>query len=434
MYVLQMVVDCLAVAVPFLVLTFTIRPFQLSWTDGLLLLTTLATFVVVSIYTRAYSYQAVLSLHVAIARVFHAWFVTLAIVLLILFTGKSSAEFSRRVFLFSSGIAFLSLAVVRAMMVRTLGRWSRSRFVSELFIDDGVSADIPPDFECVLADELALKPDILDPISLHNFSQVAAGHDRVVVGCPPDRRENWALYLQAIACRGELWMPELAGLLVTGAPNRDELPTVQVSVGPLDLPNRVLKRLLDLSLTIPAILVLSPVMLVVAIAIKLDSSGPVLFRQERMGRNNQLFQVYKFRSMRRERADPTGARSASRDDDRITRVGRIIRSTSIDEIPQLFNVLLGDMALVGPRPHALGSRAGNDLFYHIDRRYWLRHTIKPGITGLAQVRGYRGATDERDDLSNRLRSDLEYVADWSIFRDILILIRTAGVVIHKKAY
>lgn len=138
--------------------------------------------------------------------------------------------------------------------------------------------------------------------------------------------------------------------------------------------------------------------------------------------------------MREESCDSDGRRSTARDDDRITPLGRILRRTSLDELPQLFNVVEGDMSLVGPRPHALGSLAGDQLFWHVDRRYWLRHAIKPGITGLAQVRGFRGATDHRDDLMLRLQCDLEYASRWSLFIDAYILLRTFAVLVHKRAY
>jgi len=144
--------------------------------------------------------------------------------------------------------------------------------------------------------------------------------------------------------------------------------------------------------------------------------------------------MYKFRSMRNDLTDLRGDRSASRDDDRITRVGHFIRRTSLDELPQVLNVLLGSMSLVGPRPHALGSLAGDALFWEVDERYWHRHALKPGITGLAQVRGFRGATHRRSDLTQRLQSDLEYMAGWSIWRDAAILLSTIRVVIHSNAY
>jgi lipopolysaccharide/colanic/teichoic acid biosynthesis glycosyltransferase len=153
-----------------------------------------------------------------------------------------------------------------------------------------------------------------------------------------------------------------------------------------------------------------------------------------MGRGNRFFNIYKFRSMSVAQADGDGTVSASKNDQRITRVGRFIRRTSIDELPQLFNVLIGDMSLVGPRPHAIGSQAGDKLFWEVDLRYWQRHSLKPGLSGLAQVRGFRGATDREDDLVDRLHSDLEYMEGWSILRDVKILVMTVGVLVHDRAF
>ncbi|NCU10859.1 MAG: sugar transferase, partial [Sphingomonadaceae bacterium] len=129
-----------------------------------------------------------------------------------------------------------------------------------------------------------------------------------------------------------------------------------------------------------------------------------------------------------------GKVSASREDNRITRIGRLIRRTSIDELPQIFNVLKGDMSIVGPRPHALGSQAGQKLFWEVDDRYWTRHALKPGLTGLAQVRGFRGATDREADLANRLDSDLEYLGSWSLWHDMRIVLETLRVLVHARAF
>ena len=200
------------------------------------------------------------------------------------------------------------------------------------------------------------------------------------------------------------------------------------------LSDRVKKRLFDLAVALPALVVLAPMLLIVAIGIKLDSPGPVFFRQPRVGRNNVMFRIYKFRSMRQESCDVAGAKSTRRDDDRISRFGAFLRKTSIDELPQLLNVIKGDMSIVGPRPHALGSTADEKLFWEISHRYWERHALKPGITGLAQVRGFRGATEKTDDLTNRLQADLEYLQDWRLWRDIGILFATLQVLVHPNAY
>jgi lipopolysaccharide/colanic/teichoic acid biosynthesis glycosyltransferase len=202
----------------------------------------------------------------------------------------------------------------------------------------------------------------------------------------------------------------------------------------LRLRSRIIKRVFDTTAAAAGLLVLAPLLIAVAALIKLEDGGPVLFVQRRLGRGNQFFDMLKFRSMREEKLDHDGNRSTARDDDRITRIGAFIRRTSIDELPQLINVLKGEMSIVGPRPHAIGSQANNKFFWEVDRKYWQRHCLKPGLTGLAQVRGHRGATEHEQDLTDRLQSDLEYIADWSLLRDIEIVLRTVMVLKHDNAY
>jgi len=211
-------------------------------------------------------------------------------------------------------------------------------------------------------------------------------------------------------------------------------PTFVISRGPLTIRERVGKRAFDLAVTLLAAPLLIPLLCLIAVAIKLDSRGTVLFVQRRVGQNNRQFNCYKFRTMRSETNDPKGDFSASRDDDRLTRVGQLLRRISLDELPQLWNVLKGEMSLVGPRPHALGSTAEGQLFWEVAEGYWLRHAIKPGMTGLAQVRGLRGPTQSREELEQRIASDLEYMNSWSFWLDIKILLRTWTVLVHDKAY
>jgi lipopolysaccharide/colanic/teichoic acid biosynthesis glycosyltransferase len=233
---------------------------------------------------------------------------------------------------------------------------------------------------------------------------------------------------------GEVLDDEVARLGAQGARVSNGYGLLLVSAGPLGLRDRIIKRLLDGAAAGIAILLLSPLLAAVAVAIKLQDRGPVFFVQRRMGRGNRFFNMYKFRSMSVALCDSEGNVSASKGDQRITRVGKFIRSTSIDELPQLFNVLLGDMSLVGPRPHAIGSQAGSKLFWEIDLRYWQRHSLKPGLSGLAQVRGFRGATEKEADLTDRLQSDLEYLEGWTIMRDIKIIFLTLRVLVHDKAF
>ncbi|MFN7157658.1 MAG: sugar transferase, partial [Erythrobacter cryptus] len=235
---------------------------------------------------------------------------------------------------------------------------------------------------------------------------------------------------------GEIVSEPAHSLGAVGVHRYDDIgrTTLVVSTGPLALRARILKRGFDLVVASAALVLLSPLLLLVALLIKLEDGGPVLFVQRRLGRGNQFFEMYKFRSMRPEKLDPNGERSTARDDDRITRIGAFIRRTSIDELPQILNVLKGEMSIVGPRPHALGSRANNKYFWDIDRKYWQRHCLKPGLTGLAQVRGHRGATEQEKDLTDRLQSDLEYISGWSLRRDIGIMLRTVMVLCHRNAY
>jgi lipopolysaccharide/colanic/teichoic acid biosynthesis glycosyltransferase len=232
----------------------------------------------------------------------------------------------------------------------------------------------------------------------------------------------------------EIVTPELDQFEAIGLGDYQGHRTLLVSARPLNMRDRILKRTLDLAIAVPALIALLPVMIAVSIAIRAESGGPVLFRQQRVGRNNRLFDLLKFRSFSHACADPTGVRSASRGDSRMTRVGGFIRRTSLDELPQLLNVIMGDMSIVGPRPHALGSTAEDALFWKIDERYFHRHAVKPGMTGLAQIRGYRGATVLRHDLTNRLQSDLEYLCNWSIWRDIKIIVATFAVILHPNAF
>jgi lipopolysaccharide/colanic/teichoic acid biosynthesis glycosyltransferase len=176
-------------------------------------------------------------------------------------------------------------------------------------------------------------------------------------------------------------------------------------------------------------------MLLTALAIKLDSKGPVLFRQTRYGFNNQKIHVWKFRSMYVEDCSDVAPVQARADDPRVTRVGRIIRRTSIDELPQIFNVLSGVMSVVGPRPHPIGTRAENVLFEEAVAEYAARHRVKPGLTGWAQVNGWRGETDTIEKIRRRVDHDLYYIENWSLFLDIKIVLMTVFAVLRgKNAY
>lgn len=196
-----------------------------------------------------------------------------------------------------------------------------------------------------------------------------------------------------------------------------------------------IKRTIDIVLALAGLMILGIPMLLIAAAIRLTSKGPALFRQERIGLNGQRFVMLKFRTMHHCQKEPGSFLQARRHDPRVTRVGALLRHTSLDEVPQFLNVLAGTMSLVGPRPHAPGTCAGGRPFEAVTEHYATRHCVKPGMTGLAQIRGWRGETDTEEKLLRRIDSDLEYIATWSLSRDLLILWHTIfGVLRMPNAY
>jgi lipopolysaccharide/colanic/teichoic acid biosynthesis glycosyltransferase len=174
-------------------------------------------------------------------------------------------------------------------------------------------------------------------------------------------------------------------------------------------------------------------MLLTAIAIKLDSPGPILFKQRRYGFNNEVIEVYKFRSMYADQADYAASRLVTRDDPRVTRVGRIIRKASLDELPQLFNVVfVGNLSLVGPRPHAVNAKTEEKRYDEAVDGYFARHRVKPGITGWAQINGWRGETDTHEKIQRRVEHDLYYIENWSLLFDLYILAMTPSALIKAE--
>ncbi len=202
------------------------------------------------------------------------------------------------------------------------------------------------------------------------------------------------------------------------------VPLIDVVDKPIADWDKVMKWVFDKIVGTLALIALSPVMAAVAVAIKLDSKGPVLFRQKRFGFNNELIEVFKFRSMYTDMTDANASKLVTKGDPRVTRVGRFIRKTSLDELPQLFNVLIGNLSLVGPRPHALQAKADNRLYHDVVDGYFARHKVKPGITGWAQINGWRGETDTPEKIQKRVECDIYYIENWSVLLDLYILFRT----------
>ncbi|MBB3609038.1 undecaprenyl-phosphate glucose phosphotransferase [Rhizobium sp. BK602] len=186
----------------------------------------------------------------------------------------------------------------------------------------------------------------------------------------------------------------------------------------------VAKRIFDVFFSLFALLLLWPIMLAAAIAVKVTSRGPIFFMQKRHGFNNEIIKVLKFRSMYTHLSDPTARNAVTKNDPRVTPVGRFIRKTSIDELPQLFNVLIGNLSLVGPRPHAVLAASHNRTYADVVEGYFARHRVKPGVTGWAQINGWRGEIDSDDKIKFRTAYDLYYIENWSLFFDLKILLLT----------
>lgn len=396
----------------------------------------LPVFFTIALYNGTYGVAALGNWLFASRKALTALMVSAALIIFAGFYARTNEDFSRAAV--TLGLLFTAslLVAVRRVMTLVIARQWEGRVSNQLVIDDG-----GPDFAFAGADRISaadcnLAPGSHDPFMLDRLGRLLRNRDQVVVSCPCERHEDWAFLLKSAGIHGEIVSDAAHSLGAVGVHRYDALgrTTLVVSTGPLALRARVLKRIFDLVVAGAGLLVLSPLLIAVAVLIKREDGGPVLFIQQRLGRGNQFFDMVKFRSMREEKLDLSGDHSTARHDERITRIGAFIRRTSIDELPQLINVLKGDMSIVGPRPHALGSRANNKYFWEVDRQYCQRHCLKPGLTGLAQVRGHRGATEHEKDLTDRLQSDLEYIAGWSLRRDIGILLRTVMVLRHRNAY
>ncbi len=376
------------------------------------------------------------------------------------FSIKISETFSRLwlgYFAITSGVAVLvlrlgmSYALVRLSHVRgskrnlaIVGTGEQSRRLIALLAHEpdrpiriqGVFADnLPPVARLVAGQEMTLQPE--NGIE-HLVSQARSGLiDDVVIAIPwheDDRIMEVVSKLRELPVNVYM-VSDLIGFRTRfhSPPSHfGALPIMQVVGKPMSGWDKVIKAVEDYSLAPLILLLAAPVLIMIAVLIKLDSQGPVFFLQKRLGFNNRVFDVYKFRTMRNMTAPSGKTQQATPDDLRVTKLGRFLRRWSLDELPQIFNVLNGTMSLVGPRPHALDH---NEEFARRAKGYFARHRVKPGITGLAQIRGFRGGTDTEEKLEGRVRNDIFYAENWSLSLDVRILLRTLVIcVIGKNAY
>ncbi|MFM7403914.1 MAG: sugar transferase [Erythrobacter sp.] len=435
-YVLMLITDSAAIILSFALAAFI---WEGRWAEPRAMLAAqimLPVFFTIALYNGTYGMKALRDWLFATRKTLTALVISAGLVSFVGFCTKSNEEFSRVALTLGLLLSALLLVMLRQMMAWVIaGQWG-GRVSNRLVIDDGGSTIPFAGAERISAADYDLDPTSHDPFMLDRLGKLLRNQDRVVLSCPQERRADLAFLLKCAGVYGEIVSEPAHSLGAVGVHRYDDLDhtTLVVSTGPLGLRSRVLKRGFDIVIALGGLVVLSPILIAAAVLIKLEDGGPVMFVQRRLGRGNEFFEMFKFRSMRHEKLDHAGERSAARDDDRITRIGAFIRRTSIDELPQLCNVLKGSMSVGGPRPHALGSRANDKYFWDIDRQYWQRHCLKPGLTGLAQVRGHRGATEHEKDLTDRLQSDLEYIAGWSLQRDLSIVFRTVAVLSHENAF
>ncbi len=368
-----------------------------------------------------------------LGRVYTAWLLALAIVTSLAVFLKVSDAYSR-IWLASTLAAAVVLITVFRLAIFLVLRRIRSRgrnLKQALIVEAGASAHALKSRQAELSEHgyqiARILPLENNQAWLHRLVSevIEAGVHEVWLCLPLHEGESIKTILHALRHQTVdiRYLPDLGDLPLLNHRVSEiaGLYALDISRSPMEGPARLVKRLEDLVLGLLIFLVMLPVCVVIAIAIKCSSSGPVIFKQYRTGINGRRFKVYKFRSMEVHDEGSGGVTQAHYGDPRITRLGAFLRRTSLDELPQFYNVLQGRMSIVGPRPHAL---AHNDYYKNQVESYMQRHKVKPGITGWAQVNGYRGETDELIKMEKRVEHDLWYIDNWSLGLDLKIIFKT----------
>ncbi|RST87334.1 undecaprenyl-phosphate glucose phosphotransferase [Aquibium carbonis] len=376
------------------------------------------------------------------------WSGVFALMALGAFFMKTSHDFSRLWFATWYAMGIVSLFGLRLVMSRLIRRWARNGVMERraVIVGGGKGAESlirsleqQPDNDiriCGIFDDrgdtrsppiVAGYPKLGNVSELIEFARVAR-IDMLIVSLPLTAetrvlsllKKLWVLPvdIRLSAHSSELRFRPRAYSFV------GSVPLLDIFDKPINDWDSVAKRAFDIVFSLFGIIVFSPIMVATAIGIKLDSKGPVLFKQKRHGFNNEVIEVFKFRSMYVDQADPTARQAVTKGDPRVTRVGRFIRKTSIDELPQFFNALLGSLSLVGPRPHAIAAQSHNLLYTEVVDGYFARHKVKPGVTGWAQINGWRGEMDTDEKIRKRTEFDLHYIENWSLWFDLKILFLT----------
>jgi putative colanic acid biosynthesis UDP-glucose lipid carrier transferase len=415
-------------------------------------------FIIYSVYG---VYRRSGSLYQGCYRLSVAWLLFLSVLLLIGFVTKVSESFSREVFLLWATIGFVIQLVAYACMYHAIGflreRFAehseclivgRGRLAEHLFTSINNNKWLPDKIVGFVSDggddvsnEGGLPQQVNTTLlgEIRDIKRIITQHDikRVYIAVPLGQSNNVEdLHVELLDANVDLiWVPDIYALKLLNHSIREVagLPLIFLNESPITSTRTGIffKVIMDRLVAAILLLLLSPLLLSVAAAIKFTSKGPVFFKQDRHGWDGAVFKIWKFRSMFLHDEVNGGVEQATKHDARITPIGNFLRRTSIDELPQLVNVLMGEMSLVGPRPHAV---AHNDYYDdHIDS-YLLRHRIKPGITGLAQVNGCRGETEKMEKMRQRVEYDVAYINNWSLWLDVKILCKTPFTLFSNDIY
>ncbi len=411
-----------------------------------------AAIVAIPVFQRfgIYDEKSLLTDFLKIRQVFLAWMVTVGALLLIAFALKITAGYSR-IWSFSwISLTFFALVAFRFVFQGQIRRRAeQGRFANRVVIvgtgaqGRRLAANIRKfgwpytQFVGFVDDRTSRVPETVDDFKVLGGTNELIGLiqqdlvDDVILALPWSAERRLMQLIEKLSTTAVhiRLSPDLVGFNFPdhGTSTIAHVPVLGVFERPISGWSQIVKRAEDIVLSSLALAFLAPLMGVIAVAIKLDSSGPVFFQQKRIGFNNNLIEVLKFRTMHATATDSDASVQVKKDDERVTRVGALLRRTSLDELPQLLDVLRGDMSIVGPRPHA-GTQ--DRMFSKVANRYAARHRVKPGMTGWAQVNGWRGETDTAEKIRRRIECDLYYVDNWSPWLDLLIIAKTILVVLR----
>ena len=461
---LQPVLDGIAILA---VAYFFIRLFVGYLTQDYIILLLILLVIVAIVYDRYAIYRSNSNFFSKVFRLFNAWSISFLALFLLGFLTKESAIYSRGFIVGLYVFGFIAQIIIH-FVARKLAQshikhtaisdnviivgegqlasylehkisanpWMQQRVIGHVSIEEESKKKKKShkfksnEFESTKTISLGTASDLLQLIDLHAITTV------YIVTPLESSTVLERLYFLLLDKHVSIhWIPDIFSLRLINHSVREiaGIPVLTLSETPLTGISKLSKAIEDKVFSFIILLLISPILLMVAIAIKLDSPGPVFFRQNRTGWNGKKFSIWKFRSMYagQQVVEVEELQQAQKNDPRITKVGAFIRKISLDELPQLFNVLTGEMSLVGPRPHAVQH---DESYSRRVTDYYVRHNIKPGITGLAQVRGFRGETKDLDSMTKRIESDIEYINNWSVWLDIAILVRTTTVFSGKHAY